>query len=67
VTTYLTNTTDPVSLGLDLHIGHDHFGSTSDPTLNGHLQYPEHTNKSLNESVTGKTEGFIKIDTRFMN
>jgi hypothetical protein len=42
-----------VSLGLDLHIGHDRFGSTSDPTLNGHLHYPEHTNKSLNESVTG--------------
>ena len=52
MTTYLTNTTDPVSLGLDLHIGHDRFESTFDPTLNGHLHYPDHTDKSLNESVT---------------
>jgi hypothetical protein len=30
----LTNTTDPVSLVMDLHIDHDRFGSRSDPSLN---------------------------------
>jgi hypothetical protein len=41
VTTYLVNTAGPVPpLVLDLLITHDRFGSTSDPSLNGHLHYP---------------------------
>ncbi len=32
-----TNTTDPVSLVMDLHITHDRFGSISDPSPNGHI------------------------------
>ena len=35
--TYLANVSDQVSLVLDLLIDHDHFGSSSDPNLNGHL------------------------------
>jgi hypothetical protein len=38
--TYLTNATDPVPLVVDLNIDHDRFGSSSDPSLNGHLHYP---------------------------
>ncbi len=34
---YLPKAVVPVSLVLDLHIGHDRFGSNSDPSLNGHL------------------------------
>jgi hypothetical protein len=34
---YLTNTEGPVPLVLDLLIVDDHFGSSSDPSLNGHL------------------------------
>ncbi len=34
---YLTNTTDPVTLVLDLLIPHDLFGSNSQPNLNGTL------------------------------
>ncbi len=48
------NVTDPVTLVLDLLISHDRFGSTSDPSLNGHLHYPNDIDKSLNETVTDK-------------
>ena len=37
LTGYLANVTDPVSLVLDLRITHDRVGSSTDPTLNGHL------------------------------
>ncbi len=36
---------------LDLRITHERWGSSSDPTLNGHLYYPNDFNKSLNEVV----------------
>ncbi len=51
---YLKNTSGPVSLVLDLYITHDRFGSTSDPSINGHLHYPNDVDRSLNESVTDK-------------
>jgi hypothetical protein len=51
---YLANTTDPASLVVDLRITHERWGSTSDPTLNGHLHYPNDIDRSLNESVTDK-------------
>ena len=34
---YLVNEVGPVPLVLDLHITHDRVGSSTDPTLNGHL------------------------------
>ncbi len=48
---YLTNVTDPVPLVLDLLITHDRFGSSSDPTLNGNLHYPNPNDidESLND------------------
>jgi hypothetical protein len=54
LTDYLKNTTDPVPLVLDLHIDHERFGSSSDPSLNGYLNYPNDIDKSLNESVDDK-------------
>ena len=51
---YLVNETDPVPLVLDLHIVHDRFGSSSDPSINGHLHYPNDIDRSLNEVVTDK-------------
>jgi hypothetical protein len=51
---YLTNVEGSVPLVLDLRIAHDRFGSTSDPSLNGHLHYPNDIDKSLNETVTDK-------------
>ena len=48
---YLTNTAGPVPLVLDLRIAHDRFGSTSDPTLNGHLHYPNDLDRSLKRSL----------------
>ncbi len=48
------NTTGMVILVLDLRISNDRFGSSSDPSLNGHLHYPNDIDKSLNETVTDK-------------
>ena len=36
---YLANAVGPVPLVLDLRIAHDGYGSSSDPSLNGHLHY----------------------------
>ncbi len=36
---YLANEAGPVPL-VDFRIAHDRVGSSSDPTLNGHLKYP---------------------------
>ena len=41
-------------LVLDLRIAHDRFGSSSDPSINGHLHYPNDIDRSLNETVTDK-------------
>jgi hypothetical protein len=45
--------TRPVSLLLDLRITHERWGSSSDPSLNGHLHYPEDVDRTLNEETTG--------------
>jgi hypothetical protein len=45
---YLANAADPVPLVLDLRIAHDRFGSSSDPSLNGHLHYPHDVDNLLN-------------------
>jgi hypothetical protein len=51
---YLANATGPVPLVLDLRIAHDRFGSSSDPSLNGHLHYPNDIDESLNEAADDK-------------
>jgi hypothetical protein len=43
-----------VSLVLDLRIVHDRVGSSADPTLNGHLKYPNNLDQSLNDSTADK-------------
>jgi hypothetical protein len=48
------NVEGPVPLVLDLRIVFDRFGSSSDPSLNGHLLYPNDIDKSLNETTTDK-------------
>ncbi len=44
---------------LDLHIVHDRWGSSSDPSLNGHLHYPNDLDGPLNKTAT---EQLIKYD-----
>jgi hypothetical protein len=44
---------------LDLHIVHERWGSSSDPSLNGHLHYPNDLDGTLNETVT---EQLMKYD-----
>ncbi len=39
---------------IDLHIDHDRFGSSPDPSLNGHLHYPNDIDTSLNETADDK-------------
>ena len=51
---YLANAAGPVPLVLDLRIAHDRFDSSSDPTLNGRLHYPNDIDKSLNEADNDK-------------
>ncbi len=50
----LANGGGPVSLVLDLHITHKRFGSSSDPSINGHLRYPHDLDRPLNEAAADK-------------
>jgi hypothetical protein len=53
---YLANTAGPVPLLLDLRIAHERFGSSSDPSINGHLHYPNDEEFRLrNLPVTSST------------
>ena len=51
---YLANAAGPVPLVLDLRIAHDRYGSSSDPSLNGNLHYPNNIDRSLNEAADDK-------------
>jgi hypothetical protein len=51
---YLANESDPVPLVVDLRIAHDRVGSSTDPTLNGHLRYPNNLDQSLNDEAADK-------------
>jgi hypothetical protein len=51
---YLANETDPVPLVMDLRIAHDRVVSSADPTLNGHLKYPNNLDQSLNDTAVDK-------------
>jgi hypothetical protein len=44
----------PVSLVLDLCIEHDRWGSSSNPSINGHLHYPADMDRTLNEAAAVK-------------
>jgi hypothetical protein len=54
LTGYLANAAGLVFLVLDLHIAHERFGSSSDPSINGHLRYPNDVDRSLNEAASHK-------------
>jgi hypothetical protein len=51
---YLANEAGPVPLVMDLRIAHDRMGSSADPSLNGHLKYPNNLDQSLNDAATDK-------------
>jgi hypothetical protein len=51
---YLANAAGPVPLVLDLRIAHDRVGSSTDPTLNGHLRSPNNLEQSLNDTAADK-------------
>ncbi len=45
-------------LVLDLRIAHDRVGSSTDPNLNGHLQYPNNFDQSLHDSASDKVRQY---------
>ncbi len=51
---YLANEAGPVTLVLDLRIAHDRVGSSTDPTLDRHLRYPNNLDQSLNDAAVDK-------------
>ena len=46
-------------LVMDLHITHERFGSSSDPSINGHLHYPHDLDRTLNEDAANKTRQYL--------
>ncbi len=44
----------PLPLVLDLRTTHERFGNSSDPSINGHLHYPNDVDRSLNETDADK-------------
>ena len=51
---------------MDLHITHEHFGSSYfgssfDPSINGYLQYPNDSDRSLNETVGDNVISFMTV------
>ena len=48
----------PVPLVLDLHISHERFGSNSDHSINGHLNYPHDLDGPLNECDADKIQQY---------
>ena len=47
-----------MSLVLDLRIAHERWGSSSDPSINGHLHYPNDLDRPLNEDVADKIRSY---------
>ena len=50
----LANVEGPVSLVLDLRIAHARLGSSSDPSINDNLDYPDDVDRLLNETASDK-------------
>ena len=48
-----------MSLVLDLRITHERWEGSSDPSLNGHLHYPNNLNGPLNEVVTYQIRPYL--------
>jgi hypothetical protein len=55
---YLSNAAGPVPLVLDIGIAHERFGSSSDPSINGHLHYPNNLDRQLNEAASDKIRAY---------
>jgi hypothetical protein len=55
---YLANTAGPVPVVLDLLITHECWGSRSDPSINGHVHYPNDVDSPLNEATADKIRAY---------
>jgi hypothetical protein len=60
---YLANTAGPVPLVLDLRIPHDRMGSSPDPSLNGHLKYPNNLDQLHNDELLIKYGNIVLTTT----
>ncbi len=54
----VTSAAGPVPLVLDLRITHERFGSSSDPSINGHVHYPNDLDRPLNEAAADKIRAY---------
>ncbi len=54
----VTSAAGPVPLVLDLRITHERFGSSSDPSINGHVHYPNDLDGPLNEAAADKIRAY---------
>jgi hypothetical protein len=52
---------------LDLRIAHERFGSSSDPSLHGHLHYQNNVDGTLNEATTDKIREYLSDCNNFMS
>ncbi len=59
LTGYPANTAGPVPLVMGLRIVHDRVGSSTDPTLYGHLRYPNNLDQSLNDTTADKVRKYL--------
>jgi hypothetical protein len=51
---YLANAAEPLPLVLDLRIAHERWGSSSNPSLDGHLYDPTDMHRTLTEAAADK-------------
>jgi hypothetical protein len=59
---YLANAAGPVPLVMDLRISHDRMGSSADPSLNGHLKYPNNVFMPAIASTSGRLHSeFVRL------
>ncbi len=61
LTVLFPSTKGPVSLMVDLRIAHDRYGSSSDPSLNGHFHYPNDIDKLGDKSICDTINEKISI------
>jgi hypothetical protein len=67
LTGYLVNVSGPVPLVLDLHITHERFGGCFDPSINGHIHYPNDLDGPLNETTVDYIDNIRQYHTDYNN
>jgi hypothetical protein len=51
---------------MDLHVVHERWGRSSDPSLNGHLHYPNDIDRSFSSRTVCKTNFQGELSTTYV-